>query len=227
MLKTNFGSCIGNKFNADGSVRHFPGNTIVCILDHESDVFKKVKETRARFENCGASSCFTFLPDDSLHMTAIEGVVDEVRDAPHWTSKLPLDAPLVEVDDFFEREFKKLPKLGEVRMTFDHLWLSGALVIAFRPETPEYEKRIRSWRDVVGDALGLHFPGHETYTFHSGLAYGIRQPNHDEAEILETLTAQFDKECKEAPFSFTVPEPSLTFFDDMFFFNKKRIPRDA
>lgn len=224
MLDLKFGGSIGKKFNEDGSVRHFPGNTMVCILDHSTEVFRRAKAERDLLDKiCGRT--ISILPDESLHMTAIEGVCDQVRDKEHWTSKMPLDAPLVEVDDFFEETWNKLPKLGEVNMTFDHLWLEFGAAIALRPSTDADDKKIRAWRDTVGDAMGLHFPGHETYQFHISLAYGMWMPTEEELMRFEKEKERFDAECVNDPFSFTVPQPSMTFFNDMFLFNPFRIER--
>lgn len=222
-----FGQDVGHnkKFDEKGNAHHFPGNTIVCILDHASEVFRNVAMERERLKASPIASCMTFLPDKSLHMTAIEGVVDKRREPERWTTKLPLDCPLVEVDDFFEKEFKKIPPLGKVRMRFDHLRCISGIVVALRPETEEDDKRIRSWRELVSKGLGLRFPGFETYEFHISMGYGIKEPDAMTLQALEEEKARFDAQCIAHPFSFEVPPASLTFFDDMLFFNTHRIPR--
>ncbi len=224
MLDLKFGSSIGKKFNEDGSVRHFPGNTMVCILDHSSEVFRRAREERdLLYSLCGRT--ISVLPDESLHMTAIEGVCDQVRKKELWTSFLSLDCPLSDVDDFFEEAWKKVPPMGKVEMTFDHLWLESGCAIALRPASAEDEERIRGWRDRVSGIMGLRFPGHGKYMFHISLAYGMRMPDDAEMERFEREKERFDRQCKDSPFTFTVPQPSLTFFDDMFLFNPFRIPR--
>ncbi len=224
MLELKFGSSIGRKFNEDGSVRRFPGNTMVSLLEPSSEVFRRARAERdILWDICGSD--ISILPDESLHMTAIEGVCDQVRRPELWTDQLPLDAPLEAVDDLFEERWRELPPLGEVKMTFDHLWLEFGCAVALRPATVRDEWRIRSWRDRVADAMGLHFPDHDEYMFHISLAYGMRMPCDEVLKELETEKARFDRTCHEHSFSFTVPEPSLTFFDNMFFFSRNRICR--
>jgi len=223
MLGELFGNCVGKKFNSDGSVRFFPGNTIICILDHETEVYRKVLMERETLKKSSIASCLSFLPDESLHMTALEGVTDQNR--KKWSSKMPNDCKLSEVDDFFEKTFPTLPSLGTVFMTFDHLKIETALCIGLSPATKEDEQRIRNWRDETGEALGLHFPGHETYEFHISLAYGYRKPDKRQQAVLEGLCDAFAAECLEHPFSFKIPKPSLTYFDNMFYFSTTRIPR--
>ena len=82
---------IGTKFNADGTVRRFPGNTIISMVNHGKDIFAHFLHIRALLEASRAAACVTLLPLDSIHMTVIEGVCDQVRREGYWTSLLPLD----------------------------------------------------------------------------------------------------------------------------------------
>ncbi len=224
-MSLSFGKAVGQKFNQDGSVRHFPGNTFICLLDSSSSVFQRVKELKDTIASSKAGPCLTILPDESLHMTALEGVCDEVREKLYWTDRFPLDAPLSQIDDYFEIQWQKAPALGNVRMRFDQLWMDSGINIVLYPASYEDDKRIRNWRDEISDLTGLRFPGHDRYRFHIGLAYGIRMPDKEEKEALKEIRFCFDKKCRKEIFEFSVPQPSLTFFDDMFFFNTKRIPR--
>ena len=42
---------------------------------------------------------------------------------------------------------------------------------------------------------------------------------------LENMVNAYNDEFAKDKFSFVVPEPSMTYFDNMFFFSKERIPR--
>lgn len=225
MLDVSFGSSVGKKFNADGTFRRFPGNTIVCLLDHASEIFDRSRSIREELTTSVIASCLAPLPDESLHMTAIEGVCDHVRKPRFWTQKLPIDSDITQVDAFFLETWDTLPLLGEVRMTVDHLRVDNGICIGLVPSTEQDEKLIRDWRDLVGEALGLRFPGHDSYAFHISLAYGIKMPNTPQMEFLEQYKTSFDQMSKVVPFSFVVPEPSLTFFDDMSYFSSHPISR--
>lgn len=220
-----FGKTVGAKFNADGSVRTFPGNTIISLLDPMTEVFARSRHAQESLNGIAIARCLTLLPDVSLHMTAIEGVCDQVRRPELWTSRLPLDAPLEAVDDLFEHEWKDIPPLGRVEMTFSHLRIGGGVGIGLVPTGEDDNQRIRAWRDLVGQRLGLHFPNHGTYEFHISLAYGVFVPTQEEQDSLRAWKRAFDSTCMRQRFTFVVPEPSLTFFDSMFFFDTARIPR--
>ena len=40
---------IGNKFHEDGSVRFFPGNTIISLVDHKAPVWAAQKKSLSLF----------------------------------------------------------------------------------------------------------------------------------------------------------------------------------
>ena len=106
-------------------------------------------------------------------MTAIEGVCDSVREEGYWTSLLPLDAPLKDVDDLFEEKWKEVPSFPSVSMRFDDLWIESGICIGLYPATYSDDVLIRDWRDAVSEIMGLRFPGHDRYRFHISLGYGI------------------------------------------------------
>ena len=54
---------------------------------------------------------------------------------------------------------------------------------------------------------------------------GYRVPNKEQMDNLENIVNEYNDEFAKDKFSFVVPEPSMTYFDNMFFFSKERIPR--
>ena len=224
-METRFGFDVGRKFNEDGSVRFGPGNTMICLLDHDSLVFQRIKEIRDDFGRNKIGECITLLPDESLHMTAIEGVVDGNRSPERWTTLLPCDTPLEKVDDLFQEKWKDIPPLGRVEMVFHHIRVGTGLCVALRAKSEDDERRIRAWREIVSEKMGLRFPSFETYEFHISLAYGFRTPSDEAMENLEEMVKKYDEKFSLEKFGFIVPEPSMTYFDNMFFFSKERIPR--
>ena len=224
-METRFGFDVGRKFNEDGSVRFWPGNTMICLLDHDSLVFQRIKEIRDDFGRNKIGECIALLPDESLHMTAIEGVVDGNRSPERWTTLLPCDTPLEKVDDLFQEKWKDIPPLGRVEMVFHHIRVGTGLCVALRAKSEDDERRIRAWREIVSEKMGLRFPSFETYEFHISLAYGFRTPSDEAMENLEEMVKKYDEKFSLEKFGFIVPEPSMTYFDNMFFFSKERIPR--
>ena len=218
---------IGTKFNADGTVRRFPGNTIISMVNHEKDVFTHFLHVRELFMACPAAPCVTLLPLDSIHMTVIEGVCDQVRRPGYWTSFLPLDCPLCATDALFEARFAELAPLGKVTLRMSHVVCTGAILLRMEPVTPADEAHLRAYRDAASAALGLRFPNHDSYHFHITLGYFTKEPTAAQEQALTEFCAQADRYIAEHDIRMQAEEPLLTFFDSMFRFEPHRIPRDG
>ena len=218
---------IGTKFNADGTVRRFPGNTIISMVNHEKDVFAHFLRIRALFEESPAAPCVTLLPLDSIHMTVIEGVCDQVRQEGYWTSLLPLDCPLSATDALFEERFALLAPLGSVTLHMTHVVCTGAILLRMEPVTPADAERLRLYRDAASAALGLRFPNHDSYRFHITLGYFTKEPTAVQAQALSDFCAQADRYIAQHDILMQAEQPVLTFFDSMFRFEPHRIPRDG
>ena len=218
---------IGTKFNADGSVRFFPGNTIISKIDHNAPVFEEFKKIRQMLADKPVARCVTMLPDDSIHMTVIEGVCHQWRKPELWTSLLPIDCKLSEVDDFFEEKFKTIKPLGEVHMRMAHMAGKSGILIRLEPETEADAAELKRYRDEVGAAMGLHFPNHDSYFFHISICYYTKDPTPEEGQQLKDFVDEANAYIASKHISFTVQQPELTFFDNMFCFNPFRIPRNG
>ena len=218
---------IGTKFNADGTVRRFPGNTIISMVNHEKDVFTHFLHVRELFMASPAAPCVTLLPLDSIHMTVIEGVCDQVRRPGYWTSFLPLDCPLCATDALFEERFAELAPLGKVTLRMSHVVCTGAILLRMEPVTPADEAHLRAYRDAASAALGLRFPNHDSYHFHITLGYFTKEPTPAQEQALAEFCAQADRYIAEHDIRMQAEEPLLTFFDSMFRFEPHRIPRDG
>lgn len=218
---------VGSKFNADGSVRFFPGNTVISMIDHSAPVFEQFKTLRAMFQALPASRCMTFLPDDSIHMTVFEGVCNQWRKPESWTSRLPLDCTLTETDELFERQFKCVRPLGQVRMVGERIAGVGGFLIRFRPEGEGDAAELRRYRDELSEAFGLRFPNHDTYFFHVSIGYFTKEPTPEECAQIEAFRDEGTRYIQTHDIRFDMQPPRLTFFNDMFCFNPLRIPRNG
>lgn len=218
---------IGKKFNADGTVRRFPGNTIISPVHQDCALFPHFLHIRQLLQNSPAAPCVTLLPLSSIHMTVIEGVCDQVRLPDHWTSLLPLDCPLSETDALFEARFAGLPPLGPVALRMTHVVFTGAILLRMEPVTQADADRLRRYRNDASAALGLRFPNHDRYRFHITLGYFTKEPTPQEEQALHAFLEQADRYIAQHEIRLQAAPPQLTFFDDMFRFVPHQIPRDA
>ena len=218
---------IGTKFNADGSVRFFPGNTIISMIDHEAPVFAAFLHIRDLLTAKPAVRCCTMLPDDSIHMTVMEGVCHQWRKPGQWTSLLPLDCKLSEVDDLLEEKLGSVRPLGAVRMRMEKLCRKSGITIRLAPVTDGDLLELRRYRDEVSAVTGLRLPNHEDYRFHISLCYFVSDPTPEEERQLAAFMSEADAYIAQSDVAFTLRPPMLVYFNDMFRFSPHRIPRNG
>lgn len=219
------GNSIGKKFHEDGSVRRFPGNTVVAPIRPGCSAYDVMLQLRQMFTDAGLDENYILLPEDSYHMTVLDWVCDQVRDAEHWPIGLPLDAPMEIADRYISEAIAPVPMPGSVKMKFDRLSVSKNAVLALLQPADEIEKeKLWCFRNAAADAAQLHLPNHESYRFHISLAYTRVIPEGEQAAKLEKLTERIDAYLQEQ-IAFETGVPYMAYFDDMLAFSPNPIPR--
>lgn len=210
---------VGQKFYADGAVRRYPGNTIICFLDPDSDVFRlSVWMQEELIRQCPPPQ-ISLLPPSSLHMTVFQLLVDEVRELEKWSSHLPLTATLDETDAFFTGVVPKVPVPQSFSMCYKRLKTDGAgISIRLLPADPDSAAAVRQYRANLTTVTGIRFPDHDEYEFHISLAYNILRRTEEQQAQLTAFAQQIDDAMVQRFGIFETGEPVLTFFDDMFRF---------
>lgn len=217
---------IGRKFNEDGSVRFFPGNTIISKIKEDNAIYPLIEKISKTFQNADFGKKYAFLPFESFHMTMIQGVCDEDRTKELWSCFLPLDLPLEKVDDFFEKKYKEVAPLPETNMIFDYIDITNHIIIVrFQPESKQAANNLKSFRDEVSNKLGLRFPDHDRYGFHISLAYQLWEMTEDETKEINRICAMWNEKLKKDRPIFPLQQPDITYFDNMYMFHSSRIPR--
>ncbi len=51
---------------------------------------------------------YTFVPPSNFHITVMPLVVDQPRELPFWSPKIPLDAPLYQIDQIITNDLKDM-----------------------------------------------------------------------------------------------------------------------
>lgn len=219
---------IGNKFNEDGSVRFFPGNTIVSMISHEAEVWKAFCTIREMLLACPASHCLTLLPDESIHTTIFEGVCHQWREGDAWTSLLPLDCTLTETDDLFEEQLKSVKPLGHVNMKLDCVgYMDYGFNILLSPCTEADAEELRRYRNDCSKAMGIRHKIHDIYRHHISMGYFTTDGTDAEEAELRAFVAKATEYLQQHEVTFTVQTPKLTFFNDMFYFHPERVERNG
>lgn len=219
MTQQRYAPDVGHKFHADGSVRHFPGNTIICFADPVGQAYQDAAWVQHELLKTSYNHKFAMLPPSSFHMTVFDLLCDDVRSPDKWSSKLALDATLIETDEFFINAIQHIPAPDNFRMTFQHLNLgTNGLSLYLKPIDDAMNQLIRGYRDQLADATGVRQPNHDAYAFHLSLAYRILQTTDEEEAQLIELADRINARLSDSFGVFDTGQPTLTFFDDMFAF---------
>jgi hypothetical protein len=223
MNHSPYTKAVGRKFHADGSVRYFPGNTIICPIPPDNAVYAELVRFAERLKALSCVSKFTLMPPSSYHMTVIQGVCEEDRKPELWSRDLPLDMPLEETDRYFRKKFAEIPIPHGFQMKFNEVETgSVALTLKLLPASDEDREALTQFRDRVSEQLGLRFPDHEAYQFHITIAYKIYELTGEEVGELQQFKEQEDREFGDRIGGLATPSPQLVFFKDMFEFASAR-----
>ena len=214
------------KFKPDGSVRKFRGTTIISFVPEGSPLGRCAMQTRDIIADTSAARGYAFLPPSSYHMTIIELLNENGRQADLWSQHLSLDCPLEKVDDFMLSRIKTVePLAGSIEMRFRNIRAYNGLSIQLDPANSQTDRALRAYRDRVSAATGVRRPDHDEYVFHIGLGYRIAKLDHGQTAELETALQKARDLLAASRKTFLVDAPQLTFFNDMFEFCTHRISR--
>lgn len=211
---------IPGKFDKDGNVQRFPGNTLVCHLSQSSKLYASLLALYEKLRTSPLSHLYALLPPSSWHMTVFEGVCDEVRKPGYWPSDLALDSPLADCTAHFAEKLSVLDLRCDLpyRMVVrgvDPLETGIGLHLEFRDA--EDEVQFRDLRDRISEVLNLRHPGHESYGLHFSLAYLVRHPTDDQKRGISKVVLDH---LKDAPVEFELGAPEFCTFEDMFAFKR-------
>ncbi|KAH8912132.1 DUF1868-domain-containing protein [Coniochaeta sp. PMI_546] len=213
-------SGIPGKFDKDGNVQPFPGNTIVCHLSQSSEVYASLLGLYDKLRTGPYSHLYTLLPPPSWHMTVFEGVCDQVRKSGYWPSNLPSDTPLADCTSHFAAKLNAFdlrcdpPYRMRIR-GIDPLEIGLGLHLEF--QNAQEETPFRALRDRISQTLNLRQPGHESYGLHLSLAYLLRHLTEDQKAEITNLVLDH---LKDSPVDFELGAPEFCTFEDMFAFKR-------
>ena len=221
-----YGKEIGRKFYEDGRVRRYPGNTVVADITPEYSAYPVMEKLYEMVENEGFDKThLIMLPKDSYHMTVIRGLNDQVRVDGFWPEGLSREIPMEEVDDYISAAVGRVEMLGQIRMKFDRVTISGtAMKAVLVPADGEQADILKNFRDSVANEIGLRLPGHDTYVYHITLAYTRVIPEGDDDIRMKNMISKMNEYVAEQP-AFDITPPYMAYYDDMLAFSPVRLPR--
>ncbi|MCA0848800.1 DUF1868 domain-containing protein [Salipiger thiooxidans] len=179
----------GGKLTAEGQLLIWPGNTMICHIDPESDAHAALVDIHEGLKAGPHAGCFTFLPAASLHMTVFRGISGPFANRFDWPEGVDRGATRNQVTRVLLDRLDgiDLPESRRIRATD---------VFCGHPMTVDGvdtdELGLRDTRAQLREVTGIDPAGVERYTFHITLADLLRWLGEDEArEVIALSEALF------------------------------------
>lgn len=218
-LKPEYPAGVPDKFDPDGNVQHFPGNTIISHLSNSSELYSSLLVLYERLKKSPHSHLYTLLPPSSWHMTIFEGVTDKVRKPSYWPSNLPSDASIEECTELYLRELSTFDLRTPLpyHLTVTELKpIKGSISLHIEPHTTD-NIALRGLRDRLAERLKIRGRNYNHYSFHIAVAYPLRFLTEDQdAELKALIMDHF----KDMPKEFELGAPEFCRFEDMFAYER-------
>jgi hypothetical protein len=212
---------IGHKFEPDGKLLPFPGNTIICHLDPTSQLYQALLGLYDALKSQDFADLYVLLPPESWHMTLFEGVSDQIRKRSSWPADLALDSSLSECTSLLRSKLVDFD-LGTnppFEMTVDgYDPLTEGIALKVVATTAAEDGRIRGVRDRLSKHLLMRHPGHESYSFHISLAYLLCRLDQEQLDKLASFLKTYQSRL---PQRFELGGPEFCVFNDMFAFKRQ------
>ncbi|MBC8100771.1 MAG: DUF1868 domain-containing protein [Armatimonadetes bacterium] len=210
----NYTMHVNEKFFADGSIRHYPGSTIICFADPASAIYTLGESVQAQLMAEPYGHKFVLLPPSSFHMTVFSLLLDQRRAPDGWSAHVPLEASLADADRHMRQTVATVPAPANFRMVFKYLG-GGGLSFQLTPADETSERTLWAYRHALAAATGVRYPDHDTYRFHLTLAYKLIHLTDDEERDFQAFRLNLGETLRPQLGIFDTGAPVLTFFDHM------------
>jgi len=175
--------------------------------------------------DAGLGHAFALLPPDSFHMTIFDLVCHEVREPDRWSSELPLDAPLEQVDRFMAERLRQVRWPAPPRMRVTGLGALGGdhtLRLLLEPVCGEQAAVLEAFREEASRATGVRHPAHDSYAFHLSLAYPLVIFSGQQRKTYRRFEQEVTPRLRQRLGQVGLAAPYLALFQDMFAFPRTR-----
>ena len=217
--RPQYPSGVPDRFDPDGNVQPYPGNTIISSLSPSSDLYASMLVLHDKLRNSNLSHLYALLPPSSWHMTIFDGVLDKVRRPGYWSSDLSMNASLAECDALFAKKLSSFDLQCDTPYLMSVVgYTQSGFAVHVQPRTPEENTRLRGLRDRLSEVLKIRHSDHEVYGFHLGLAYFLRYLTDEQKKELSVL---LEGHLKSMPTEFELGAPEFCKFEDMYAYHRQ------
>jgi hypothetical protein len=220
---------VGRKFDADGRVHPFAGNTILWHLPQQgpdSAAFDAVLDIYREAPSLSFARKITLTPPSSYHVTLFVGANDQDRVPGHWPATVPLDCPMEKCDHLLGDRLRQL-RLNQSSPFFFRVDMreppagAGPITIRLLPRDETENGRLRSVRDQLSQTLGIRHADHDDYFFHITVAYQIDWLTAEEQAEYRFALRRWTEAIRDRSPAITLGAPEFCTLGDMFAFHRQ------
>lgn len=196
-----------------------PGNTVVCHLDLDTAGGAAVLWARQRMQALPEADRLLFTPEESLHMTVFEGVLDARRTADAWPKDMARDASVGAVTEQMMDRLATFDAPAPFAITVDQVRLGG---LELSGATPADKAALLEWREVLSRVFGYRQTAHDTYRHHMTFAYMLDWLPDAVLPDWKQGLADIQAELQAAAPILPLRPPAFCTFNDMTWFEELR-----
>lgn len=216
---------VGRKFNADGTVRPFGGNTFIGHIEQQGagfDQFDALLSIYREFPAYSFARKISLTPPSSYHVTVFGGLNDEDAGRPRWPRGLPAGQSVDAVTRQWLHRLQARPRLADSRFEFAFgtpvVTSDGAPHIPLHPANDATAKRLVALRDDLSALTGIRDKDHDRYAYHMTFGYVHERLSSAEAQALHTATAHWVERAAAVRGTIVIPEVQFCSLRDMYAF---------
>ena len=171
----------GGKFDHNGQVLAWPGNTFICHLNPHSSEHKTLSLIQKQLKAGPHSNAFAFLPPDSFHMTIMEGISGAPESDPSWPKNSEKNLDLHTATDLIRQRLTGVivPDSHQIKVAD----IFAGHCVKVEGFNDDQERSLRRTREILRDTAGVKRRAFSAYQFHITLAYLTRLVEHGGSEF--------------------------------------------
>ena len=208
----------GGKFDHNGNVLAWPGNTMICHVDSSTPAHETLTLIQKQLKEGPHANAFAFLPPDSFHMTIMEGIAGTP------------DSEQIELEDFDKKQdlhsvtelMRK--RLVGVQVPDSHqikvIDIFAGYSVQVEGSSDSEERSLRRTREILRDTTGIKSKAFAAYQFHITLAYLTRWLSTEEATAVVELSNSLENQLRHEAPVITLGAPEFCTFESMAHFEK-------
>lgn len=216
---------VGRKFNADGTVKAFGGNTYISHIPQQGprfQTFDALLDIYRDFPRHAFSRKVALTPPSSYHVTMFIGLNEVDRHTARWPRHLPAEMPMDTVTRTWLDALAQRPRLTDfkVRLEFVDAPLvhDGAPHLTLQPADTDSRLSLAQLRNELSELTGLHDADHDRYQFHMTFGYLFAQLDDREARDLQTQTNRWTDTLRKKVGFIELESVQFCRFHDMYAF---------